>query len=69
MKQSKVVEGEINEIRNISISVKFRSCIIYFDITDMAKINPMYQYSLAYSLLFLIKYLIYSDILADASYL
>ena len=46
--QSKVVEVEINETRNLYTSVAIRGSIIYFVIADMAKIDPMYQNSLAY---------------------
>ena len=46
--QSKIVEVEINETRNLYTSVAIRGSIIYFVIADMAKIDPMYQNSLAY---------------------
>ena len=40
--QSKIVEVEINETRNLYTSVAIRGSIIYFVIADMAKIDPMY---------------------------
>jgi len=48
VEQSKLVEAEINETRNLYTSVAIRGSIIYFVIADMAKIDPMYQNSLAY---------------------
>jgi dynein heavy chain len=48
MEQSKVVELEINETRNIYTSVAVRGSILYFVIADMPKIGFMYQNSLVY---------------------
>jgi dynein heavy chain len=42
MEQSKVVELEINETRNIYTSVAVRGSILYFVIADMPKIGFMY---------------------------
>lgn len=48
MAQSLVVEEEINNTRNHYRSVAIRGSILYFVIADLAGIDPMYQYSLAY---------------------
>jgi dynein heavy chain, axonemal len=43
-----IVEEEINQTRNQYRSVAIRGSILYFVIADLAGIDPMYQYSLAY---------------------
>lgn len=43
-----VVEEEINNTRNQYRTVAIRGSILYFVIADLAGIDPMYQYSLAY---------------------
>jgi len=43
-----IVEGEINDTRNQYRTVAIRGSILYFVIADLAGIDPMYQYSLAY---------------------
>ena len=48
MAQSLTVEEEINNTRNQYRSVAVRGSILYFVIADLAGIDPMYQYSLAY---------------------
>ena len=48
MAQSLVVEEEINKTRNQYRTVAIRGSILYFVIADLAGIDPMYQYSLAY---------------------
>jgi dynein heavy chain len=48
MAQSKIVEVEINETRNLYISVAIRGSILYFVIADMGGVDPMYQNSLVY---------------------
>ena len=48
MEQSLIVEEEINKTRNHYRSVAIRGSILYFVIADLAGIDPMYQYSLAY---------------------
>jgi len=48
MEQSKLVEVEINETRNIYTPVAIRGSILYFVIADLAGIDPMYQNSLTY---------------------
>lgn len=48
MVQSLVVEEEINVTRNQYRTVAVRGSILYFVIADLAGIDPMYQYSLAY---------------------
>jgi len=45
---SLIVEEEINNTRNQYRSVAIRGSILYFVIADLAGIDPMYQYSLAY---------------------
>lgn len=42
------IEAEIIETRNQYRSVSIRGSILYFVITDLAMIDPMYQYSLDY---------------------
>lgn len=46
--QALVVEEEINQTRNQYRTVAIRGSILYFVIADLAGIDPMYQYSLAY---------------------
>lgn len=46
--ESEKTEIEINDIRNEYHCVSKRGSIIFFVIADMALIDPMYQYSLAY---------------------
>lgn len=48
IEQSIEVEHEINETRNQYRSVAIRGSVLYFVIADLSKIDPMYQYSLAY---------------------
>jgi len=48
MEQSKIVEVEINDTRNLYLDVSIRGSILYFVIADLAGIDPMYQNSLAY---------------------
>jgi dynein heavy chain len=48
MAQSKIVELEINETRNVYLGVAVRGSVLYFVIADLAKIDPMYQNSLQY---------------------
>jgi len=45
---SVVIQEEINTTRNMYTSVAVRGSILYFVIADLAKIDPMYQYSLSY---------------------
>ena len=42
MEQSKIVEVEINETRNMYTSVSVRGSILYFVISDLAGMNDMY---------------------------
>lgn len=42
------IEAEITETRNQYLSVATRGSVLYFVITDLAAIDPMYQYSLSY---------------------
>ena len=46
--ESEKTEAEINEIRNRYRPVATRGSIIYFVISDLPLIDPMYQYSLSY---------------------
>jgi dynein heavy chain len=46
--QALIVEEEINNTRNQYRTVAIRGSILYFVIADLAGIDPMYQYSLAY---------------------
>jgi dynein heavy chain len=48
MEQSKVVEAEIDDTRNLYQVVAIRGSILYFVIADLAGIDPMYQNSLVY---------------------
>jgi len=48
MAQSKIVEVEINDTRNLYTSVAVRGSILYFVIADMGGVDPMYQNSLVY---------------------
>jgi dynein heavy chain len=48
MVKSLEVEEMINQTRNSYRSVAIRGSILYFVIADLAVIDPMYQYSLAY---------------------
>lgn len=48
MAQSKIVEVEINDTRNMYTSVAVRGSILYFVIADMGGVDPMYQNSLGY---------------------
>ena len=45
---AQIIEIQINETRNSYRSVATRGSILYFVIADLAGIDPMYQYSLAY---------------------
>jgi dynein heavy chain len=46
VKDSKIVEKQIDEGRESYRSVAFRASILFFCIVDLANIDPMYQYSL-----------------------
>lgn len=48
MAQSKIVEVEINETRNMYTSVAVRGSILYFVIADLGGVDFMYQNSLDY---------------------
>jgi dynein heavy chain len=48
IEQSVEVENEINETRSQYNSVAARGSVLYFVVADLSKIDPMYQYSLAY---------------------
>ena len=46
--EAEQVELQINETRNSYIDVSTRGSILYFVISDLAGIDPMYQNSLVY---------------------
>ena len=46
--EAEVTEAEINDARSRYLPVATRGTIIYFVIADLAGLDPMYQYSLAY---------------------
>ncbi|RYH31858.1 hypothetical protein EON65_01740 [archaeon] len=46
--EAEITEQDINEARGRYLEVATRGSIIYFVIADLAGIDPMYQYSLAY---------------------
>eukprot|EP00599_Poterioochromonas_sp_BG-1_P017876 CAMPEP_0173166600 /NCGR_PEP_ID=MMETSP1105-20130129/22117_1 /TAXON_ID=2985 /ORGANISM="Ochromonas sp., Strain BG-1" /LENGTH=3828 /DNA_ID=CAMNT_0014087887 /DNA_START=639 /DNA_END=12125 /DNA_ORIENTATION=- len=46
--EAEITEQDINEARSRYLDVATRGSIIYFVIADLASIDPMYQYSLAY---------------------
>jgi len=48
MDLAKIVEAEINETRSTYTPVAIRGSILYFVISDLANIDPMYQNSLQY---------------------
>jgi dynein heavy chain len=48
MAQSKIVEEEIEVTRNLYLDVSIRGSILYFVISSLTGIDPMYQNSLAY---------------------
>lgn len=48
LEDSIVIEAEITETRNQYAEVSARGSVLYFVITDLAIIDPMYQYSLGY---------------------
>ena len=48
LRESEKTEAEINEMRERYRPVATRGSIIYFVIADLAQIDPMYQFSLAY---------------------
>ena len=48
LKEAIEIEAEITETRNQYKQVSIRGSILYFVITDLAIIDPMYQYSLTY---------------------
>jgi len=48
LKEATEIEAEISTTRNQYKNVSIRGSILYFVITDLAIIDPMYQYSLSY---------------------
>ena len=48
MEETTAVEETINESRSAYIPVAIRGTVLYFVISELALIDPMYQFSLAY---------------------
>eukprot|EP00948_MAST-09A_sp_MAST-9A-sp1_P000520 g520.t1 len=48
MEEAKVTNEEISNLRNQYRPVATRGSLIYFVVADLAKVDPMYQYSLQY---------------------
>lgn len=48
MKESERTSEELNETRNLYLPVSQRACVLYFSIADLASVDPMYQFSLAW---------------------
>ena len=48
VKTNKVIEEEIDKLRNDYIPVAIRGSILYFVIVDISNIDPMYQFSLEF---------------------
>lgn len=48
LEETTVIEEEINASRNNYIPVSIRGTVLYFVISDLALIDPMYQFSLSY---------------------
>jgi dynein heavy chain len=55
--EAEITEAEINATRSNYLSIATRGAIIYFVIADLAGIDPMYQYSLAYYQVFVFLYI------------
>lgn len=50
MKEAKVTEGEINIARENYRPAAERASLLYFILSDLNKINPIYQFSLKVSI-------------------
>ncbi len=48
MRESEKTQVQVAAMRETYRPVAVRGAIVYFGITDMATVDPMYQYSLAY---------------------
>ena len=46
LEETSVIEAQINDSRNMYVSVAVRGTVLYFVISDLSGIDPMYQYSL-----------------------
>eukprot|EP00928_Gymnodinium_smaydae_P008329 TRINITY_DN13035_c1_g3_i1.p1 TRINITY_DN13035_c1_g3~~TRINITY_DN13035_c1_g3_i1.p1 ORF type:complete len:2552 (-),score=764.33 TRINITY_DN13035_c1_g3_i1:28-7683(-) len=46
MEEAKVTEVEIDEVRKSYVDYAFRASLLFFCVSDMATIDPMYQFSL-----------------------
>lgn len=46
MEESKIAEVEIDRTRESYRPAAYRASLLYFCITDLSKVDPMYQYSL-----------------------
>ena len=48
LEETTIIEEEINASRNNYIPVSIRGTVLYFVISDLALVDPMYQFSLSY---------------------
>jgi dynein heavy chain len=48
LEESERTKEEIDEIRSSYMSASIRASLIYFIVADLATVDPMYQFSLAY---------------------
>jgi dynein heavy chain, axonemal len=48
LEETTIIEEEINASRSSYIPVSIRGTVLYFVISDLALIDPMYQFSLTY---------------------
>ncbi|KRX08296.1 P-loop containing nucleoside triphosphate hydrolase [Pseudocohnilembus persalinus] len=48
LEETEIIEKQINESRDLYVSISVRGTILYFVISDLAGIDPMYQFSLQY---------------------
>jgi dynein heavy chain, axonemal len=50
MRESQTLEAQIEEVRALYTPISTRGALLYFVIKDLALIDPMYQYSLQYTM-------------------
>lgn len=48
LQETTLIEEEINNSRDLYTIVAIRGTVLYFVVSDLAGIDPMYQYSLGY---------------------
>lgn len=46
LEETEVIEKEINDNRNLYLPISIRGTVIYFVVSDLSGIDPMYQFSL-----------------------